>query len=394
MADEAIASQLTAFEIEERPLEQCIGQTLRQDIFAERDNPPFDRVCMDGIAIDSAALAGGIRRFVILGTQAAGVPPLRLSGRDSAVEVMTGAVLPPGTDCVIPQEQYDEADGTASLKAHVAATPYSNVQRRGEDSPSGVAMLKAGVRLGSTQIAVAASAGLARIRVSRQPHFMIISTGDELVEPGRPIAEHQVRRSNAFSLVAALRERGFETVGNDHIPDNEALLHDRLALHIKSQDVLVLSGGVSKGKYDFVPKVLKDLGVREVFYQIAQRPGMPMWFGMSQGGSAIFALPGNPVATLVCLIRYIVPGVAAAMGKPHLPPERVPLAVPVKFGRAFTYFLPVSVQYDERGRPSAVPRPTNGPGDFLGLTTTHGFVELPPNSDTFPEGFVANLYRW
>jgi len=394
MADEAIAAELTPFEVEERPLEQCIGQTLRQDIFAERDNPPFDRVCMDGIAIDSGALERGIRRFAILGTQAAGVPPLELSSRDSAVEVMTGAVLPPGTDCVIPQEEYDEADGAASLRPHVAAAAYRNVQRRGEDSQPGVAMLKAGVRLGATEIAVAASAGLGRLSVSRQPRFMIISTGDELVEPGHPIAEHQVRRSNAYSLIAALRERGFERVQNDHIPDDESLLRDRLALHLETQDVLVLSGGVSKGKYDFVPKVLKDLGVREVFYQVAQRPGMPMWFGMSQGGAAIFGLPGNPVSTLVYLIRYIVPGVTSAMGKPRSPPERVPLAAPVKFGRAFTYFLPVSLRYDDHGRPSAVPRPTNGPGDFLGLTAAHGFVELPPSSEAFPEGFVANLYRW
>jgi len=394
MADEAIASQLTPFEVEERPLEQCIGQTLRQDIFAERDNPPFDRVCMDGIAIDSGALDRGIRRFVILGTQAAGVPPLQLQSPDGAVEVMTGAVLPPGTDCVIPQEEYQEADGAATLKPAIAAAPYRNVQRRGEDSQPGVAMLTAGVRLGATEIGVAASAGLARIRVSRQPRFMIISTGDELIEPGQPIAEHQVRRSNAYSLIAALRERGFEKVGNDHLPDNEPLLRDRLALHLQSQDVLVLSGGVSKGKYDFVPKVLKDLGVREVFYQVAQRPGMPMWFGMSQGGAAVFGLPGNPVSTLICLIRYIIPGVASAMGKPKSPAERVPLAAPVKFGRAFTYFLPVSLQYDHRGAPSAIPRRTNGPGDFLGLTAAQGFVELPPSSESFPEGYVADFYRW
>jgi molybdopterin molybdotransferase len=143
-----------------------------------------------------------------------------------------------------------------------------------------------------------------------------------------------------------------------------------------------------------VPKVLKDLGVREVFYQVAQRPGMPMWFGISRGGAAVFGLPGNPVATLVCLIRYIAPGVASAMGTPPSPPERVPLAASVKFGRAFTYFLPVSVQYDDRGRPSAIPRRTNGPGDFLGLTAADGFVELPPSAEAFPEGFVANLYRW
>jgi molybdopterin molybdotransferase len=394
MAEAAIAAEMSPFEIEERSLEQSIGQTLRQDIFAERDNPPFDRVCMDGIAIDSgAALGRGIRRFAIRGSQAAGVPPLVLSSPDDAIEVMTGAVLPGGTDCVIPQEEYEPSDGAACLRPRVAAAPYRNVQRRGEDSQPGVAMLRAGVRLGATEIAVAASAGLARLRVSRQPRFMIISTGDELVEPGQPIAEHQVRRSNAYSLIAALRDRAFENVGNDHIPDDERLLRDRLALHLVSQDVVVLSGGVSKGRYDFVPNVLKELGVREVFYQVAQRPGMPMWFGVKPGGAAVFGLPGNPVSTLVCLIRYIIPAVASAMGRPRSPPERLPLAARVN-GRAMAYFLPVSVHYDDHGRPAAVPRPTNGPGDFLGLTAAQGFVELPPSTEGFPEGFVANMYRW
>jgi molybdopterin molybdotransferase len=235
---------------------------------------------------------------------------------------------------------------------------------------------------------------LASIRVSRQPDFMVISTGDELVEPGEPIAPHQIRRSNAYSLVAALREHGFEKVGNDHIRDNEALLRERLALHLAERDVLVLSGGVSKGRFDFVPKVLQGLGVEQAFYQVAQRPGMPMWFGVGAAGQAVFGLPGNPVSTLVCLIRYIIPALASAMGAPRRPPEPIALASAVQFSRAVTYFLPVSVQYDDSGRPSAVPRPTNGPGDFLGLTDADGFVELPPRSEAFPPGFVASLYRW
>jgi molybdopterin molybdotransferase len=257
-----------------------------------------------------------------------------------------------------------------------------------------VAMLKAGVRLGAPEIGVAASAGLARVQVSCQPRFMVVSTGDELVEPGKPIAAHQIRRSNAYSLVAALRCRGFEKVANDHIPDDEQLLRERLAQHLESQDVLILSGGVSKGKYDFVPKVLQDLNVREVFYQVAQRPGMPMWFGMSTRGCAVFGLPGNPVSTLVLLVRYIIPSALAAMGARPTTPERVALSGPVKLARAMTYFLPVALRYDALGRPCAIPRATNGPGDFLGLTAADGFVELPPRPDAFPEGFVANMYRW
>ena len=391
----AINAQVPLQAVELRPLEECIGQTLREDVFPERDNPPFDRVCMDGIAIDSRSFARGNRRFSIQATQAAGAPPLQLLSADGAVEVMTGAVMPGGTDCVIPQEEYAEANGTVQLQERATGAANRNVQRRGEDSQRGIAMLHAGVRLDAPQIAVVASAGLAGVRVSRQPRFMVISTGDELVEPGRPIADHQVRRSNVFSIIAALRARHFEQVRNDHIADDPQRLSDRLAEHLGTQDVLILSGGVSKGKFDFVPAVLKSLGVREVFYKVAQRPGMPMWFGSSATGCAVFGLPGNPVATLVCLTRYVIPAMVTAMGTRLHPIERLALSTPVPSGRApFSYFLPVPVEYDASGRPRAAARRPNGPGDFLALTQADGFLELPPSPDGYPEGFVADMYRW
>ncbi len=394
MAQDAIEAKLPSLGMEARALERCVGQVLREDVFPERDNPPFDRVCMDGIAVNSRALAQGTRKFTIQGTQGAGAPPLQLAGVDGAVEVMTGAVVPGGTDCIIPQEEYVEAGGVATLSERATGTAFRNIQRRGEDSRPGIAMLKSGVRLGSPEIGVLASAGLASVKVSCQPRFMVVSTGDELVEPGQPISDYQVRRSNVFSIVAALRARHFEDVQNDHIADDEEHLRDRLGTHLRTRDVLILSGGVSKGKFDFVPKVLKSLGVREVFYQVAQRPGMPMWFGTNDAGCAVFGLPGNPVATLVCLIRYVIPAAAAAMGARKSPLERIALAAPVAVGRAtHTYFLPVALQYDAGG-PRALPRRTNGPGDFLALTQTDGFLELPPSAEGYPEGFVADLYRW
>ena len=394
MAQEAIDSRVTPLPAESRPLEQCIGQILRQDVYAERDNPPFDRVCMDGIAIASAVLGSGLRRFAIESIQAAGAPAITLSRAQNAIEVMTGAMLPTGTDCIIPMEEYELLGDVASLKAGVQGEPYRNVQHRGEDSRPGVPMLSAGALLGAPEIAVVASAGLADVQVGRQPRFIVVSTGDELIEPGRPIEEHQVRRSNAYAVVAALRRRGFEHVDNDHILDNEGMLQDRLARHLSERDVLILSGGVSKGKFDLVPKALKSLGVEEVFHQVAQRPGMPMWFGIGPGGQAVFGLPGNPVATLVCLIRYVVPAMNAAMGAQRSAPERIALATPVKLNKTMAYFLPVRVQYNDLGHAVAAPRPPNGPGDFLALTAADGFVELPPRPEPYPEGFVASLYRW
>ena len=394
LAEEAINSRLTCLPIESLPLTQCVGGTLRENVYAERDHPPFDRVTMDGIAVDSAALRRGLRRFRIQGTQAAGTAAIKLCTGDDAIEVMTGAVLPVGSDCVIPVEQLEIAEGYASLNAAAVGTAYHNVHRRGSDSRQGALLLEAGTLLRAPEIAVAASAGMARVRVSSQPAVMVMSTGDELIEPGDPIADYQVRRSNAYAVAAALRKRGLARVGDDHVPDDEEELQERLALHLTTHEVVVLSGGVSMGKFDLVPKVLQRLGVQEVFHKIAQRPGRPMWFGVGPQGQAVFGLPGNPVSTLVCLIRYVIPAIAEAMGTKRAPPERLALAAPVTFDHPLTYFLPVAIEHDDWGRPWANPRPPNGSGDFLTLAGTDGFVELPPGPNTYAKGFVATVFRW
>ncbi len=394
LAEEAIYSRLTCLPIESLPLTQCVGATLRENIYAERDQPPFDRVAMDGMAVDSEALLRGIKRFRIQGMQAAGTPQVKLADGDAAIEVMTGAILPLGCDCVIPIEQLEVAEGYSSLREDVPAVPYTNVDRRGNHSRQGALLLEAGTLLRAPEIAVAASAGMARVRVSSQPAIMIVSTGDELIEPGDPIAEFQVRRSNAYAVAATLRTRGFGRVGDDHVPDNEHLMLERLALHLTTHEVVVLSGGVSMGKFDLVPKVLQQLGVQQVFHKIEQRPGKPMWFGIGPQGQAVFGLPGNPVSTLVCLIRYVIPAIAEAMGTKRAQPERLALASPVTFQPALTYFLPVAIEHDDWGRPWANPRRTKGSGDFLSLTGTDGFVELPPGPNTYPKGFVTTVYRW
>jgi molybdopterin molybdotransferase len=394
LAEEAINSRLTCLPIESLPLVQCVGGTLRENIYAERDTPPFDRVSMDGIAVDSEQLRRGLRRFHVQATQAAGAPALKLALGENAIEVMTGAVLPLAADCVVPVENYDVVDGIVALKSEVASTPFHNVHRRGSDSRQGALLLESGTLLRAPEIAVAASAGMARVRVSSQPAVMVVSTGDELVEPGDPIADYQVRRSNAYACSAALRKRGFGRVGDDHVLDDEDMLQERLTLHLTTHEVLILSGGVSMGKFDLVPKVLMKLGVQEVFHNIAQRPGRPMWFGIGPQGQAVFGLPGNPVSTLVCLIRYVIPAIALAMGTRRAPMERLALAAPVTFQQTLTYFLPVAIEHDDWGRSWAQPRPPNGSGDFLSLASTDGFVELPPGPNTYPKGFVADIYRW
>jgi molybdopterin molybdotransferase len=392
-AETLIGEQLACLPIESLPLVQCAGAVLRENIYAERDQPPFDRVAMDGIALRSAAVRGGARRLRIQAVQAAGDVPLTLDSSEACIEVMTGAVLPAECDAVVPVEQITTRDGVAEVQA-ASVESWQNVHRRGSDSRQGALLLATGTRLSAPEIAIAASAGMARIRVSTQPAIVVISTGNELVEPGDAILPHQVRRSNVYAVAAGLRRSGFNRIADDHLADDAAELKRRLKFHLDTHDVLVLSGGVSMGRFDLVPRALEELGVRQVFHKVAQRPGKPLWFGVAGSGAAIFALPGNPVSTLVCLSRYVTPALYAAMGETARPVERIALGGPVKVDPPLAYFLPVRFELDDWGRPWALPRPTNGSGDFTSLAGTDGFVELPPGPNTYPKGFVTRLYRW
>ena len=395
-AQHLIEQALVRLPIESLPVGQAAGAVLRENIYAERDQPPFDRVSMDGIAVASSAVLAGRRRLRVQATQAAGDPPLTLQSDDCCIEAMTGAMLPAGCDAVIPVERLQIAGGWAQLQDDATATTGLNVHRRGSDQQQGTLLLAAGVTLTPPDIAVAAGAGMARLRVSQQPAIMVISTGNELVEPGEPIAAWQLRRSNVYGITAALRHRGYGRVADDHIIDELPLLRARLREHLDSYDVLILSGGVSMGKFDLVPEALALCGVQQVFHKIAQRPGKPMWFGLGPRGQAVFALPGNPVSTLVCLARYVIPALSQAMGARPVAPQqdKIALAAAVTFNASLAGFVPVRVETDEWGRPWALAAAHNGSGDFAALAGTDGFVELPPGPAVYPKGFVTRLYRW
>jgi molybdopterin molybdotransferase len=235
---------------------------------------------------------------------------------------------------------------------------------------------------------------MARIRVASQPSLAVISTGNELIEPGEPVLPHQVRRSNAYAIVAALKRQGFGRVADDHVRDDLKELAARLEFHLDTHDVLVLSGGVSMGRLDLVPRALADLKVRTIFHKVAQRPGLPLWFGVAASGAAVFALPGNPVSTLMCVARYVMPALFAMMGATPREPRKIALGGPVTVKQSLAFFMPVRIETDDSGRAWAMPRPTNGSGDFTALAGTDGFAELPPGPNTYPKGFVTRLHRW
>jgi molybdopterin molybdotransferase len=393
-AETAIAAALTQVPEEEVPLHAAAGRVLRREIRAERDAPPFDRVMMDGIAFSGAPCNPIRREFRIAGIQAAGVPALRLSSPGDCIEVMTGAVLPVGCDTVVPVERLCIAGDIATLEAGYEPAPWLHVHRRASDAAGGDVLLAAGSPLGAAEIAIAASAGLARLSVSRLPRIAVISTGDELVDPGLPLQDHQVRRSNSYGLAAGLTLAGFAPASDLHLPDRRDVIEETLARALVEHEVLVLSGGVSAGRFDFVPEALGALGVTRVFHQVAQRPGRPLWFGTRAPGRTVFALPGNPVSVLVCLARYVIPALRAMCALRPLPQAQAALAQAYDFRAPLSCFLPVRLRSDPDGRTLAEPRPTGGSGDFIALAGTAGFVELPRGPATHPAGLVVPFHGW
>ena len=394
-AEAAIRTHVKLLPAQLTALTDLAGAILRETIVASRDQPPFDRVMMDGIAIAMSASDAGRREFRVAGTQAAGARQMLLASPEACFEVMTGAVVPHGCDAVIPVEQITLTAGVATLSAQIAPVAGMNIHTRGLDCQAGSELLHAGIRLGPPEVAVIASTGLARVAATRPPRIVVISTGDELIEPGDAVEEWQIYRSNAYGVLATLKARGFEQLAHDHLPDDLDVLRQRLRTHLANQDVLILSGGVSMGKFDFIPQVLGELGIQVIFHKVEQRPGRPLWFGVGANGETVYALPGNPVSTLVCLLRYVLPGLAAALGAPQISSEFVALSEDVEVKHKLTMFQPVKLTASPDGGPAvAVVSPTRGSGDFTSLIGTAGFVELPPGPRAIPRGTLVPLYRW
>ena len=204
-----------------------------------------------------------------------------------------------------------------------------------------------------------------------------------------------MRRSNAYGITAALRQHGFARVADDHVRDDEAELTERLGFHLRTHDVLILSGGVSMGKLDLVPRVLEKLGVDMVFHHVAQRPGKPMWFGVSQSGPAVFALPGNPVSTLVCLSRYVLPALRAAMGQAPSEAPRIAITAPVDVKAPLAFYLPVKLQIRRLGPHLGRALPHQWFGRFHRARRHRWFRRAAAGTPTrFPRASWRRFFRW
>ena len=385
--------------IEVLPTEKCalnmaVGRVLRHDILADRDLPPYDRVMMDGIAAKSEAFTKkGPLTLKIVGNQSAGAVAKKISEKDTCLEIATGAVLPDGADIIVPVEEITTDGKTATIDDGFEAIPRRYVHGKGTDCERGELLLKEGDILGAKEIAVAASCGAAEVLVSSRPRVAIISTGDELVDIDQIPQPHQIRRSNSHSLAAALEASGLGCSKLYHFPDELDAVREGLATILSSSEVLILSGGVSKGKKDYLPGALADLGVQKVFHWVAQRPGKPFWFGLGSSGQPVFALPGNPLSALTCFHRYVLPALRSMAAQVLVSPVELVLGGDYTFRPPLTCFLPVRLE--NKGGPSEVlPDPAGNSGDFAGILGTDGFVELSAEPTEFSRGEIVPFWPW
>jgi molybdopterin molybdotransferase len=255
-------------------------------------------------------------------------------------------------------------------------------------------VVKPGVRLTGREIAVAAACGYAHLAVTLQPEIAVVATGDELVEVSSPVAPHQIRRSNDYALRAALAAGGQPRVERYHLHDMRHEIEHLLWHIVAEYDVVLLTGGVSKGKFDFLPRVLDELGVRKLFQGVAQRPGKPFWFGLSPRRTPVFALPGNPASSYICLHRYVLPALAKMSGLAPEAPRYAILAERIMPETRLTKFLPVKITPGPGVEQQAAPVSLNTSGDFTSLINTDGFIEVPAGQEELPAGTAGRFWAW
>ena len=388
-AEKIILGHVTDYGAEIVPFELALGRILAEDIKADRDLPPFNRVTMDGIAVNYNAIESGISTFRIKATQAAGDHPVDIEEYNECVEIMTGAVLPASSDTVIRYEDLELRAGLATLVTNEIKRGQ-NIHYKGNDKKQDDIVASTGQLITPAIIGLVASVGESELRVKKLPRVVILSSGDELVEVAETPSPHQIRRSNSYTVKAVLKQHGVEAE-TLHLPDDPDTIKNQLKVCLENYDVLLLSGGVSMGKFDYIPKALEELKVNMLFHKVQQRPGKPFWFGRNEDGKLVFAFPGNPVATFMCLHRYFLPWLHASLGIRAKAPLHAVLNNRYSFHLPLKCFLQVKLHYNEYCQLMATPVEGNGSGDFANLADTDAFMELPLERNEFKKGEVFRI---
>jgi molybdopterin molybdotransferase len=385
------------------PLAEAQGFRLAVDIVADRDLPPTDRSAVDGFAMRTADLAAFSSRLRLAGEVAAGDAGRRRLAEGSCVRVFTGAVIPRGADAVAWQE---DATGDGAFVTFRAAVPVgANIRRRGEEAKKGGLVLANGTRLSAARVGVCASVGKATVRVTGKPGVAVLSTGGELREAGRRVGPHQLRDSNGPALCAALAAAGYAKAKQRLVPDSANAIFAAIRAALVRHEVVLVTGGVSVGKYDFVPRAVERLGATVRFHGVAMKPGKPQLYATAGRGRHIFCLPGNPLSALVGFHEFVLPLLGRLAG---CPPEEcarrlvLPLAAPVRPARSGrSEYLLAALVWGAGSAPGGEGRglsvralESRGSADLVAGAAGDGVLAVPPAESEYPAGALMEFTPW
>ncbi len=359
-------------------LTEAAGRVLAEEVPADRDYPPFPRSARDGFALRASDLPGELR---VIGEVRAGERFTGAVAAGEAVEIMTGAPLPDGADAVVMVEHAERVGDRVSIQRTIASG--ENFSPRGIEARGGEPVLTAGVRIGHAEVAMLATVGHTRVAVYQRPRVAIVATGDEIVEFDQSPAPHQIRNSNAVSLAAQVARSGcvpeIMGIARDTYESTRARIRQGL-----EADLLLLSGGVSAGKYDLVEKVLAEFGAEFFFDRVKIQPGQPLVFGKAQG-KIFFGLPGNPGSTMITFETIARAALEKAQGlcEPSLPLLRARLTSPVRQKTGLTRFLPALLSPDGA---TIAPLIAHGSGDVAALARCNAFLVTDPDREEWKAG--------
>jgi molybdopterin molybdotransferase len=365
----------------------ALGYILAQDLIADRHYPPFDRATRDGYAVRAAESTAGAT-LPCIGEIKAGDALTHPLAKGTCVQIMTGAPVPPEADAVVMIE-YTSRD-KAFIHFQQSATKGQNIVPAGSETAKDQPLLSVGTRLGYAELGLAAQIGTTQLCCAKKPRVAILSTGDEIVPIEVSPGPFQIRNSNSVSLAAQVREAGGEPVVLGNASDRIESLGDKIQQGLQ-EDLLVLSGGVSMGKYDLVEDVLKSLGATFYFDAVAIRPGKPAVFAMCNG-KPVFGLPGNPISTMVTFELFVVPAIDLLSGAPArpLPFLKATLAEAMKEKPGMTHFLPARLQFDS-GEAHVKSLPWKGSGDTVAMAKANCFLVVGSDIQSLAAGENVNV---
>ncbi len=374
-AIDAVLASVCLLPVEEVPLLEALGRAIGAAIVSPEQVPAFTNSAMDGFAVRGAELHGGRREFRVAVDIPAGRWVVERVGEGEAARIMTGAPLPPGVDTVVPVEQTEQQGDRVVVLKRVALG--ANVRRAGEDISEGATLLERGALVGAADIGLLASVGHLSVVVSRRPRVAILATGSELVAPGQAPGPGQIRNSNSFTAYAQVLAAGGDPILLGIAPDDRDRTR-RLLAGALNQDVVITSGGVSVGDYDFVKDVQDELGVERAFWGVAAKPGKPIAFG-TRKDTLVFGVPGNPVAAMVCFEMYVRPALLALQGRADVYRPYVYAAAeePQKASRQRTELRRCRLVRRGRGWGFSMTGP-QGSGVLRSMAQADGLAVIPP----------------